>query len=173
MRYWLLTLLLLPGAAAATTYKCVNEYGATVYAATPCGDNAKVVPYVDDHGISDGTLTLHLDENHSYRTQGTVNGAPVEFVVDTGASGTVISQHVADAAGIRSCTTVGYAGTANGVVRRCTTTVSEITFGEFRVRNLVVAIMPNMAVDALLGMDVLGRLKIQQEDGVLSLSKKK
>jgi clan AA aspartic protease (TIGR02281 family) len=172
MKYWLLTFLLFPGVAGATTYKCVNAAGETVYSATPCGDNAKVVPYVDDHGISSGTLVLHLDERQSYRTTGTVNGSPVNFVVDTGASGTVISQRVAEAAGIRSCSTVGYAATANGVVTRCTTTVSELTFGAFRVRNLVVAVMPNMPVDALLGMDVLGRLKIQQEDGVLSLSRK-
>ena len=65
---------------------------------------------------------------------------------------------------------MGYAATANGVVARCTATVSEITFGDFRVRNLVVAVMPNMPQDALLGMDVLGRLKIQQADRVLSIS---
>ena len=170
MKYTLLILLLLPGAAGATTYKCVDDSGETVYAAQPCGNNAKVVPYVDDHDISKGTLVLTMDLNHSYRTSGTVNGSPVTFVVDTGASGTVISQRVAMSAGIRSCSTVGYAATANGVVARCTATVSEITFGDFHVRNLVVAVMPNMPQDALLGMDVLGRLKIQQADRVLSIS---
>lgn len=170
MKYTLLTLLLLSGAAGATTYKCVDADGGTVYAERPCGSDAKVVPYVDDHDISKGTLVLTMDVNHSYRTSGTVNGSPVTFVVDTGASGTVISQRVAMAAGIRSCTTVGYASTANGVVARCAATVSEITFGDFRVRNLVVAVMPNMSTDALLGMDVLGRLKIQQADHVLSIS---
>ncbi len=171
MKYWLLTLLL-PGIAWGNTYKCAGPDGETVYSATPCGANAQVVPFVDDQAISGGNLVLHLDENHNYRTPGTVNGAPVNFVVDTGASGTVISQQVATAAGIRSCITLGYAATANGVVSRCAATVSELTFGEFHVKNLVVIIMPNMAVDALLGMDVLGRLKIRQEDGVLYLSGK-
>lgn len=170
MKPVLLLLLLLPGAAGATAYKCVDDNGETVYAEKPCGSNAKVVPYVDDHGISKGTLVLTMDTHHSYRTSGTVNGTPVTFVVDTGASGTAISQRVAMAAGIRSCSTVGYTGTANGVISRCTTTVSSITFGEFKVRNLVVSVMPNMPVDALLGMDVLGRLKIQQQDHVLSIS---
>lgn len=170
MKHTLLLLLLLSGAAGATTYKCVDDSGVTVYAEKPCGKDAKVLPYVDDHGISKGTLTLTMGPNHSYRTSGTVNGSPVTFVVDTGASGTVISKRIAQAAGIRSCSTVGYAGTANGVVARCTATVSEITFGGFHVRNLVVAIMPNMPVDALLGMDVLGRLKLQQQDHVLSIS---
>lgn len=172
MKYWLVTFLLLPGMAAATTYKCVDSSGETVYTSTPCGKDATVVPFVDDHAISDGKLVLHLDENRSYRTSGAVNGVPVNFVVDTGASGTVISQRAAEAAGIHSCVTVGYTATANGVVSRCTTTVSEITFGEFHVKNLVVSVIPNMPVDALLGMDVLGRLKIQQQDGTLSLSGK-
>jgi clan AA aspartic protease (TIGR02281 family) len=172
MKYLLLTLLLATGLAQANTYKCLDAGGETVYSSAPCGDNAQVVHFVDDRAVSDGRLVLQLDERHSYRTPGTVNGAPVTFVVDTGASGTVISQEVAAAAGIRSCSTVGYAGTANGVVPRCTATVDEITFGEFHVKHLVVAIMPNMPVDALLGMDVLGRLKIQQQDGTLSITGK-
>lgn len=172
MKYWLYTLLLAPGLSLATTYKCVDSSGATVYSSTPCGDNAQVLPYSDDRAISNGTLVLQLDEHHSYRTRGTVNGSPVSFVVDTGASVTVISQQVAEAAGIRSCSTTGYAATANGVVPRCTATVDEITFGEFHVKHLVVSIMPDLPVDALLGMDVLGRLKIQQQDGTLSISTK-
>lgn len=170
MKYMLLLLLLLPGIAAATAYKCVDNNGGTTYSEKPCGKNAQVVPYVDNHGISKGKLVLIMDPNHSYRTSGTVNGSAVTFVVDTGASGTVISKRVAQAAGIKSCSTVGYAGTANGVVARCTATVSEVTFGGFHVRNLVVTIMPNMPVDALLGMDVLGRLKIQQQNHVLTIS---
>lgn len=172
MKYWLFFLLLAPGLAGATTYKCVDASGETVYSSTPCGDHAQVLPFVDDRAISSGTLVLQLDENHSYRTRGTVNGSPVSFVVDTGASGTVISGRVAAAAGIRACSTVGYTATANGVVARCTATVDEVTFGGFHLKHLVVSILPNMPVDGLLGMDVLGRLKIQQQDGTLSLSSK-
>lgn len=172
MKYWLFILLLAPGLALATTYKCVNSSGETVYTSAPCGDNAQVLPFVDDRAISDGTLVLQLDEHHSYRTRGTVNGSPVSFLVDTGASATVISRQVAEAAGIHSCTTTGYAATAAGVVARCTATVDEITFGEFHIRHLVVSVMPDLPVDGLLGMDVLGRLKIQQQDGTLSITNK-
>jgi clan AA aspartic protease (TIGR02281 family) len=169
MKHLLFILILLPGASWATTYKCVDE-GRVTYSTKPCGDNAQVMPYTDNQAISQGKLVLSLDMNHSYRTPGTVNGKPVSFVVDTGASGTAISQRVAQAAGVNGCIGEVISYTANGVVKICKVTVPEITFGEFRVKNLVVVIMPNMPVDALLGMDVLGRLKIHQENGVLYIS---
>lgn len=169
MQRILFLLLLLPGMSWAAAYKCVDQ-GHVIYSATPCGDNAQLLQYHDDQAISQGTLTLHLDSSHSYRTAGTVNGHAVTFVVDTGATSTAVSQLVAEAAGIHSCTGAGYSATANGVVRRCVVTIPEITFGEFHVRNLVVAILPDMNVDGLLGMDVLGRMKIHQEDGVMYIS---
>lgn len=186
MKYWLLTVLLAPGLAQATTYKCVAPTGEIVYTSIPCDENGQVVNLIDNRSMapddaggagrrndaSGDMLVLRLDEHHSYRTAGTVNGAPVTFVVDTGASGTTISQAVADAAGVTSCDPMGLAATANGTVERCTATVPELTFGKFHVKNLAISILPNMPVDGLLGMDVLSRLKMRQEDGVLYISGK-
>jgi aspartyl protease family protein len=169
MKHILCVLLLLPGMSWAATYKCVDQ-DRVVYSATPCGEKAQLLQYRDGQAISKGTLTLHLDASRSYRTPGAVNGYAVTFVVDTGASSTTISQRVAEAAGIHSCTGAGYSATANGVVRRCVATIPEITFGAFHIKNLVVAILPNMNVDGLLGMDVLRRLKIQQLDDEMYIS---
>lgn len=171
MKRLLCILFLLPCVSWATTYKCTDE-GHVVYSATPCGDNAQLLHFTDDQAISQGKLAVHMDMNHSFRTPGAVNGHPVSFVVDTGASRTVISGQVAAAAGVQGCANAAYTSTANGVVRNCMVTVPEITFGDFHVKNLVVAILPNLGTDALLGMDVLGRLKIQQEDGVMYISNK-
>jgi len=169
MQRILFLLFLLPGLSWATTYKCVDQ-DKVVYSATPCGESAQLLQFRDDQAISKGTLTLHLDAGHSFRAPGKVNGYAVTFVVDTGASSTIISQRVAEAAGIHSCTGAGAVATANGVVQRCVTTIPEIVFGEFHIKNLVVTILPNMGVDGLLGMDVLRRMKIQQEDGVMYIS---
>jgi len=163
-------LLLLPGISWATTYKCVGQDGSVTYSSNPCAKDAQVMHFHDDQAISQGKLVVRMDTFRSYRTSGTVNGQPVSFVIDTGASRTSISQHVADAAGIKGCANANYTATANGVVVSCQVTVSELSFGNFHVHNLVVAIMPSMPVDALLGMDVLGRMKIQQEDGVMYIS---
>ncbi len=171
MKRWLCILFLLPGLSWAATYKC-SDQGRVVYSATPCGDNAQQLHFTDDQAISQGKLAVRMDMYRSYRTPGTVNGHRVSFVVDTGASRTFISAEVASAAGVQGCVTAAYASTANGVVRTCSVTVPEITFGDFHIKNLVVAILPSLGTEALLGMDVLGRLKIQQEDGVMYLSSK-
>jgi clan AA aspartic protease (TIGR02281 family) len=169
MKRMLCVLLLLPGISWATTYKCVDKDKVT-YSSNPCGKDAQVMRFHGDQDNSQEKLEVRMDASHSYRTPGTVNGRHVTFVIDTGASRTAISQQVADAAGLKGCSNASYAATANGMVVSCQVTVPEITFGTFHVRNLVVAIMPSMPVDALLGMDVLGRMKIQQEYGVLYIS---
>jgi len=169
MKRMLWIFLLVPGMSWATAYKCENQ-GRVTYSASPCGNNAQLLHFKDDQAISAGKLVLHMDASRSFRAPGTVNGHAISFVIDTGASGTVISQQVAEASGIRSCSTTGYVATANGVVRKCVATAAEITFGEFHIKNLVVTILPNMNTDGLLGMDVLRRMKIQQEDGVMSIS---
>lgn len=169
MKRMLCILFLLPGISWATTYKCVDKDKVT-YSSTPCAKDAQVVQFHDDQAISQGKLEVRMDASRSYRTPGTVSGRPVTFVIDTGASRTAISQQVADAAGLKGCSNASYSATANGVVVSCQVTVPEITFGAFHVRNLVVSIMPSMPVDALLGMDVLHRMKIQQEDGAMYIS---
>lgn len=172
MRALVFLLLLLPALAEAAVFKCVDN-GRVIYSAWPCGDNAQVLSTHEKETPQQeqqGKLTLYLRADHSYRVQGSINSHPVEFVVDTGASATVISKRVADAAGIRSCTGIGYSATANGAVPNCVATVPQLTFGTFRVNNLMVTILPNLSVDALLGMDVLRRMKVEQRGDVMYIS---
>lgn len=168
----LLLFLLLPLSAEAAVYKCVDN-GRVTYSATPCGDNAQRLPERSEspqQTDTGATLTLYLRADHSFRVPGTINNYPVEFVVDTGASSTVISQRTAKAVGIKSCTGLGYSSTANGVVRNCVATVPELSFGTFHLNNLTVTILPNLNVAGLLGMDVLRQMKVEQRGDVMYIS---
>ena len=166
-----LFLLMLPGiATAATYYKCVTENGRVIYSGTPCGANAEVKHFKDESALTGGRLQLMMGSDHSYHVDGTVNHLPVRFVVDTGATNTAISQRVADAARLGPCVGEGRMATANGTARVCIVTIPELTFGGFHVSDLRVGVMPNLPVDALLGMDVLGRMKLRQENNVLYIS---
>jgi clan AA aspartic protease (TIGR02281 family) len=167
---FLLVLFVSSGISRAETYKCVDHEGKVTYSSSPCAKDAQIMHFHDDHAISEGKLAVHMDAAHSYRTPGKVNGRPVNVIIDTGASRTSISQQVADDAGIKGCANQSLTATANGVVANCLATASEITFGTFHIRNLTVSVMPALPVDALLGMDVLGRMRIQQEDGVMYIS---
>lgn len=91
--------------------------------------------------------------SNGYLTPGAVNGVPVSFMVDTGASHVALPAAVAQQAGIR-CEQQGTSSTANGMVTACAGLAAEVTFGPFRLTNVAVTIMPN-ARDALLGMDAL------------------
>lgn len=166
--FWIL--LLLPSLVQATVFKCV-EHGEVTYSSSSCGAHAQVLSSAPEpQQAQQGSLTLHLRADHSFRVAGTINSHPVDFVVDTGASSTVISQRVAAAAGIHSCTGLGYTGTANGMVRNCVATVPEMSFGMFRVNNLMVTILPHLGVDGLLGMDVLRNMKVEQRGEVMYIS---
>lgn len=110
-------------------------------------------------------------DGHYYATL-TLNGAPVRFVVDTGASQMVLSLEDAAAAGIAEgdLRFVNEAETANGTVRTAAVRLDEVVFGgvsERRVRAMVnAAPMPH----SLLGMDYLNRFaRIEISGGQLIL----
>lgn len=92
---------------------------------------------------------------HGYRTTGSINGVPVSFMIDTGASHVTISPMIAQQVGILVCENPSQYSTANGVVVGCQSVVPELTFGPFRLKNVNVSIIPNLASGALLGMEVL------------------
>lgn len=114
----------------------------------------------------DGFLELGRTKN-AYYVAGSVNGFPVVYQVDTGAGITSISQQTAGLAGITTCTSQIF-DTANGPTTGCVATIPEIGFGNFHVRNVSVAIMPNMK-GALLGMNVLSHFGLEQHGNVMRI----
>lgn len=105
--------------------------------------------------ISRGGLEIQRGAGGVLITRGTINQVPVNMVIDTGASGLSIASWMAQHAGIHSCTRRSMHSTANGIVAGCKSTVANLTFGPFHLTNVEVNILPNMAGEALLGMDVL------------------
>jgi len=165
--------MLSPALAGASTFKCVDTDGSVTYSATPCGKNAEAMTFHDSGGYGDGEMEVRMDSGHSFRAQGTLNGAPVTFIIDTGASRTSISVAAAKRAGLTGCYGGGMAVTAGGVSRTCVALIRDIPLGPLHFSNLEVVVMPDMPVEALFGMDLLRRLKVSQENGVMHLSTKK
>ena len=132
---------------------------------------ARDVPDVDRTQSASGyKMELRRRDGH-FLASGSLNGFPVVYVVDTGASITSISRRTAEDAGIRDCTRAEFR-TANGFVEGCVATVKELGFGEFRLRNIDVAIMPKLAGPALLGMNVLRHYRIEQQENFMYISAK-
>lgn len=124
------------------------------------------VPY---QVIGDGSLTLRPVFANNYFVTGTVNGFPVVFTVDPGAPALVLPQHIAARAGVRSCVQRQIT-TSTGSVRGCAARISDVRFGELRVRNAEALILPTPTGDAVIGMNVLSRFKVVQANATLSIS---
>jgi aspartyl protease family protein len=104
-----------------------------------------------------------------FHIDGAIQGKPVRFLIDTGASTVSISREFADRIGL-GCDVASTFRTANGLVQGCTSRVGELDFGPFRIENLSVAILPDLASDALLGMNALRYVRMEQEADTLRLS---
>ena len=125
--------------------------------------------------INDGTRieVPRSPDGHYYMTLD-LNGAPVEFTVDTGASGIVLSPDDARKIGldISTLTYLGQAHTANGVVRTALVRIQDIQIGAILDRDVTAFVNQADMNGSLLGMDYLSRFeRIEIADGVLILTR--
>ena len=103
-----------------------------------------------------------------YHWPGSVNGRPVDFLVDTGATGTAISAALASELGLEAIGSV-QSSTAGGVVTGQVVRADVELQGGVSAQRLRVVALRALGSNPLLGMDVLGRLRWQQRDGVLRI----
>ncbi len=118
--------------------------------------------------IGNGVMEIPRHSNGHYHITGAINGFPVTYLIDTGASLTSLSAQTAKQAGIRDCKPTTFR-TAGGTTPGCVALVPELTIGTFQLHNVAVAVLPNMEVD-LLGMNILSHFEMKQIDGVMRLS---
>ena len=103
-----------------------------------------------------------------------VNGAPVRFLVDTGASTVALSAADARAVGINPSALVfdRTTTTANGVVRVAPVLLREIRIEQLSVENVPAVVDANLS-GSLLGMSFLSRLKsFEMREGALILNER-
>ena len=103
-----------------------------------------------------------------YHWPGTVNGRAVDFLIDTGATGTAISAALARELRLEARGQV-QSNTAGGVVTGEVVSIDLALQGGVLAQRLRVVALPGLDDRPLLGMDVLGRLRWQQGDGVLRI----
>lgn len=104
-----------------------------------------------------------------YHWPGRLNGVEVDFLIDTGATGTAVSAGLAQEASL-SLGERFVSQTANSAVEGRKARATLELEGGLKVNNLEVGVLPALGTQPLLGMNVLGRLKIQQEAGKLTIT---
>ncbi len=109
--------------------------------------------------VGDETRIPIAGDGHFW-LQAEVNGVPADFLVDTGATITAVSQTTADASGLlpnRQRLPVQMT-TANGTMTVAMTSIEELRFGNVAARGLDAVIAPNMGDTNVIGMNLLSRL---------------
>jgi aspartyl protease family protein len=114
---------------------------------------------------------VRLERNRfgHYVASGTINGHPVEFMLDTGATDVSIPVAVADRIGLERGRRIYYQ-TANGTISAWQTTLAEIQLGPLQLGPVAASINPNGGDEAvLLGMSFLKQLDFSQQGNTLTL----
>lgn len=114
------------------------------------------------------TIEIQRSADGHYHWPGTINGRRVDFLIDTGATGTAISAALAAELGLANLGTVR-SNTAGGMVTGTVVAADVQLQGGVGVRRLRVVALPGLGERPLLGMDILGRLNWRQQQGVLKI----
>lgn len=117
--------------------------------------------------VQGGTLEIRRAADGHYHWPGRINGRSVEFLVDTGATSSAIPAALAAELKLRRVGRVR-SNTAGGVVTGDVVIGDLALQGGVNAERLRMAALPDLDAP-LLGMDVLGRLRWQQHQGVLRI----
>lgn len=114
---------------------------------------------------SETRVQMARDGHFWIRTE--VNGAPVRFMVDTGATLTAMAPPVADQARVEKqpMSTPVVLNTANGQAMADLVTIRELRFGNIVARDLDAVVAPGLGDTNVLGMNFLSRLKSWRVEG--------
>ena len=118
-----------------------------------------------------GEIVLPRHRDGHYHLTLTVDGTPVDFLVDTGATNVVLSHADARRLGIDPDTLayLGTARTANGEVRTARVTLTNVALGDIRDARMAAYVTNGDLTGSLLGMDYLGQFRMEFAGGKLIL----
>ncbi|WP_029146882.1 TIGR02281 family clan AA aspartic protease [Methylophilus sp. 5] len=113
-------------------------------------------------------VSLKRGPDGHYSAEALINGERVRVLVDTGATGVAISQHVADRLGLVSRDAIN-THTANGNAVSYLVRLKSVQLGGVVAQDVAATISPGLEGDALLGMSFLGRMDVRLYRGVMTI----
>ena len=121
----------------------------------------------------DQVVTIPRDATMSYQTNAVINGYTTLVTVDTGATSVAISSEQAKAMNIDySAGTPGRVETASGLSNGYQITLQSVSVGGIQVNNVRAMVVDGAYPGTvLLGMSFLRHVKLQEHNGILSLSR--
>jgi clan AA aspartic protease (TIGR02281 family) len=163
-------LLCCSSGAQAQMYKCKRADGAMTFQDVKCPAETVSTTLASSPSAIAQNMSLPADSHGHFHTTLSINDVEVPGLIDTGASIIAISAETAramrisilDARPIRM-------QTANGSMETRVKVIPVLRIGNIDLYNVEIAIAPNSPT--LIGMNVLKRFKITQENGQMNLLK--
>lgn len=120
-------------------------------------------------GASPKEVILKRNKYGHYVATGAINGQPVVFMLDTGATGVAIPENIARKLGLRGGRAF-QTQTANGTAVSYAVTLDRVGLGGIELRDVRAAIAPGLQMDqVLLGMSFLKHIEFTQRGNTLIL----
>lgn len=141
----------------------------------PMGSVMRPLGAGDANGDAAAPVTVYRDARGMFTTVGVINGMPVPFLVDTGATTVAMNADQARRLGIdyRVNGRRGMVETASGVEPVYQVTLSRVKVGSIELHNIRAVVLEGRQPSRpLLGMSFLGRLSIVNEGDRMILRKK-
>ena len=113
-------------------------------------------------------IAIPVARDGHYYLKGSVNGVPLRFMIDTGATYVAVSGKFAASARLPEGVK-GYFSTANGTVEGRIVKDQMVEAEGFKVEGISVAVTPLGGKKGLLGQNFLRRFEVSQSAGVMRL----
>lgn len=122
-------------------------------------------------GAARESATLYADASGSFHARGSINGVPVTFLVDTGATSIAINSALAERLGIDYRRgQAGVAKTASGFTRVYGVRLATVRVGDITLHNVDAGVIEGSQPDVpLLGMSFLNALEMRRAGNVMEL----
>jgi aspartyl protease family protein len=132
--------------------------------------NPNTSPQVQQGEDGRSEVVLERNARGHYVANGSLNGTPVTFLLDTGATDVALSEALAERLRLPKLSG-GISQTANGPVAVWRTRLDRVSLGSITLNEVSASILPSMGADdpVLLGMSFLRELEFTQRDGQLTL----
>ncbi|MEZ5503910.1 MAG: retropepsin-like aspartic protease [Halioglobus sp.] len=161
-----------------------SHAGVTLVAAQPTSVTLNVNGTTETVGLSqrvatryeelqERVVTIARDARMQYQTNAIINGHSALVLVDTGANTVAISSQQADAMHIDYYDgTPSQVETASGMTMAYAVTLQSVSVGGIQVQNVPALVLEGAyPITILLGMSYLRHVKLQEHNGILSLSR--
>lgn len=118
-------------------------------------------------------IVLPMGPGGHFSSAGSINGRPVVFLVDTGASLVSIGQSEADRIGLDyRAGPRGMVQTANGAVPVHGVRLATLRIGDVQVYDVQAVVLPAQMPQVLLGNSFLGRFQMRRDHDTMTLDKR-